>query len=175
MHLSLCSPNVKDDSTVIMRAATTRVCVCARACDSSWSQQPVGAGSAFPISLEGNWSSVDQLPQGCGRGTVLPGWPLTASASFPAAQRLGASGDRNVGTEIYQRQPITCGRGQSLCPEPAVSLLTHPGVRIQPWLWSLLFHPQLALHVQTQHFLAGFRRMKQSSRYSISGYMNDKK
>lgn len=31
MHLSLCSPNVKDDSTVIMRAATTRVCVCVHA------------------------------------------------------------------------------------------------------------------------------------------------
>ena len=142
-------------------------CVCLCVWDSSWSQHPRGAGSDFPISLgelelgrgPGPWGGPSRL--------VILRWRLPCSETGWSLCRQNR-GCRALETAVTRGRDWTIGPGRALtwtCHRaPATSGIQDPAATR-----SLLFHPQSALHVQTQNFLARLRRMKQTTRYRISG------
>ena len=104
------------------------------------------------------------------RGTITPGHPLMAPPLF--RNRL-----EPLEAERWVQKPtgdsITHGKDQTIGPSRSLTWTccqapTTSGIQGSASTPSLLFHPQSALHVQTQNFLARLRRMKQTIRYRIS-------
>ena len=128
---------------------------------------PRGAGSDFPVSLE-------ELEPGCGPGPwgapsslVILRWRLPCSETGWSLCRQNR-GCRALETAVTRGRDWTTGPGRALtwtCRRAP----TTSGIQDPAATQSLLFHPQSVLHVQTQNFLARRRRMKQTTRYRISG------
>ena len=105
------------------------------------------------------------------RGTITPGHPLMVPPLFrnrlepleaePWVQKpAGDSSYPRKGPDHWSQQIFDLNL--PLCPNH----IWNSGFSLNP---ISLFHPQLALHVKTQNFLARLRRMKQTIRYRISG------
>lgn len=158
----------KDDNTMIIVATAMLGCVRVCVCDLSWFQQPLELGLIFPF----NWRETEAwvwntFPWACLQVTRHPcAFRNSGSLTPKQQQKFGASLETGMWAQKSDRDyQSVCRKNQIMCPSRPLPVKLQTTSKIGDSAFPVVspFPSQVFLHIQTEHCLAGFRRIERNT------------